>query len=150
MDLGPDSRDPAALVDEKGRALDPEVFSAVQVLFLPDPVGFRDSALIVAQQRKVEVIFVPELYVARGIVPTHPKHDRPFRLDATEVVPETAGLFRAPWCVILRVEVQDDLLPSKFLERYRPSVVGAQAEVRRRFTNRGHGHRRLVARVRPS
>src|SRR5713101_2637380 len=122
MDLGPDSRDLASLVDEEGRALDPEVFSAVQVLFLPDPVGFRDSALVVAQQRKVEVILVPELCVARGVVPAHPEHYRPFRLDAAEIVPETAGLFRAARRVILRVEVQDDLLPSKFLERYRPSV----------------------------
>src|SRR3979409_2437228 len=95
VDLRPNSGDLTRFVDEEGRSLDPEMFAAVEVLFLPDPVGFCDPALVVAEQREIEVVLVPELGVARSIVPTHPKDDGSLRLDAAKIVPEAAGFFRA-------------------------------------------------------
>src|SRR2546427_441116 len=71
LDLVPDFRDRAGLVDEEGRALDPEILPAVQVLQFPHVVCGRHLSLVVAQEREVEVVLVLELHMAPCVVAAH-------------------------------------------------------------------------------
>src|SRR5438128_8740889 len=144
VDLGPDPSDLATLIDEEGRAFDPEMFAAVQVLLFPDAVRVRDLALVVAQQREVEMVLVAELSMARGVIPADAEDDRSLRRHAGEIVSEAARFLRAPRRVVLRIEIQDYLLPSKVLQGHPPSVVGSQREVGGRFANRGHQSPRVM------
>src|SRR5213080_4712673 len=117
MDLRPDPNDLAALVNEERRPLDPEVLPTVQVFLLPNPVGLGHPAFVVAEQREVEIVLLPELDMAHRVVATHAEDDRALRRDPAEVVAEAASLLRATRRVVLRIEVQHDLLPSKLFER---------------------------------
>src|SRR5207249_11404621 len=110
------------LVNEEGRAFDPEMLATVQVLHFPDAVGLRHLALVVAQQREVQMVLVAELAVARGVVPTDSEDDRSLRGHATEVVSEAARFLRASRRVVLRVIIQYDLLPNRTIKHDSTSV----------------------------
>src|SRR5438034_9148104 len=139
MDLRPDPNDLAALVNEERRPLDPEVLPTVQVFLLPNPVGLGHPAFVVAEQREVEIVLLPELDVAHRVVATHAEDDRALRRDPAEVVAEAARLLRATRRVVLRIEVQHDLLPSKRFERHDLPTGRPQAERRSRSAARRAG-----------
>src|SRR2546428_4359344 len=137
-DPRPDLGDLPALVNQERRALDPEVFPTVEILFLPDTVRTGDAPIVVAEQREIEVVLVLELQVALRIVAADPKDDRALRGHPGEVVPERAGFFRATRRVVLRVEVEDDLPSAELFQRQNAPVVRRQGEVRRWITDRNH------------
>src|SRR2546422_7241670 len=138
LDLAPNLRNRAGLVDQEGRPLDPEILSAVHVLPFPDVVRGGDASVIIAEQREIQVILVLELHVALRVVPAHAEDDRTLRCDASEVVPETARFLRATGRVVFRVEVEDDFLAVEVFQGDLATVVRGQREVRRPFTYLQH------------
>src|SRR5437879_6630804 len=90
------------------------------------------------------MVLSAELLVTGSIIVVHSKDDRAFRRHTRKVVTEASGFIRTSRCVVLRIEIQYDLLPSKVLRRDQSSVVRHQREVGRRFTNREHRGPRLM------
>src|SRR2546428_13142866 len=116
-DPRPDLGDLPALVNQERRALDPEVFPTVEILFLPDVVRTGDAPIVVAEQREIEVVLVLELHVALRIVAADAEDHGALRGHPGEVVPEAARFLRATRRVVLRIEVEDDLLAAEILQR---------------------------------
>src|SRR5437879_10462778 len=94
-DPRPDLGDLPALVNQERRALDSEKLPTVEILFLPDAVRAGDPAIVVAQEREIEIVLAFEPHVALRIVAADPKDDRALRGHPGEVVPEAARFFRA-------------------------------------------------------
>src|SRR5437016_11785788 len=114
-DPRPDLGDLPALVNQERGALDSEKLPTVEILFLPDAVRACDPAIVVAQEREIEIVLAFEPHVALRIVAADPKYDRALRGHPGEVVPEAARFFRATRRVVLRVEVEHDLLAAEIL-----------------------------------
>src|SRR2546428_13606346 len=103
-DPRPDLGDLPALVNQERRALDPEEFPTVEILFLPDAVRAGDPAIVVAQEREIEIVLPFEPHVPLRIVAADSKHDRALRRHPAAVLPEAARFLPAPRRVILRPE----------------------------------------------
>src|SRR5205807_2175062 len=76
--------------DDVGGPRDAHDLAAVQVLFLPDPVGFKRVVRGVAEQREIQLVLVAELLELLHRVAAHPDHSRPelfqFFFGVTELV----------------------------------------------------------------
>src|SRR2546422_4634197 len=137
-DPRPDLGDLPALVNQERRALDSEKLPTVEILFLPDAVRTGDAPIVVAQEREIEIVLAFEPHVALRVVAADAEDHRALRAHPGEVVPEAARFFRATRRVVLRVEVQDDLLAAEVLQGKEAPVVRRQGEVGRRLTDRNH------------
>jgi len=76
--------------DNVGGAHDSHRLPAIQILFLPDPVGFKHFVGSIARQRKVQLVLVAELLQDFDGVPTGSQDDRielvQFIFGVTELV----------------------------------------------------------------
>src|SRR5438128_6310446 len=84
------------------------------------------------------MVLVLEFHVALRVVAADAEDDRSFRRHPAEVVPEATGFLRATGRVVLRIEVEDDLLSPEVFQGHLASVVRGQCEVRRPFAYRQH------------
>jgi hypothetical protein len=128
LDTLPDASDPTFLVYEVGRAEDAHIGAAVVALLAIRPVGRGDAGLWIEQEREVDVELLAEPPVAPCVVEAGSKDDRVESVELWQCVAEPARFCRSPGRVVLRIEVQDDVLF--------PSVVrkadGLTAVIRRR------------------
>ena len=110
LDLGPDRRDLALLVDQVRHAVRPHVLAAVHALLAPGAVSVHDRLVRVGEEREGQRELVGELAV-RLLVVDRDAEDRDLAaLQLRPRVAEGAGLLRAAGRVVLRIEVQDDFL----------------------------------------
>src|SRR5207249_5102436 len=71
----------------------------------------------IGEQRERQLVLRRELLVRFAAVRRDAEDDRAGLLDVLPPVAEAARLLRAPGRVVLRIEVEDDVLPREVLER---------------------------------
>ncbi len=105
--------DPAFRIDDERGPKDPLVFAAIQLLPSPGAVCLGHGVIGIHEQRKVEIVLVPEPLMRRAAVRAHPEHDRVARFEPGHAVPKAAGFPRATGGIVLRVEKEYHPLPAK-------------------------------------
>src|SRR5262249_8458095 len=130
LDLVPDVADDALLVDQEGGPLDAHIFAAIHALLDPGAVGLADLAVLVGGKGEGELVLLLELVVAGDAVAAEADHHGVALAEAREAVAEAAGLRRAAGGVVLRIEVEDDLLPLQLRQADLAVAVGGQSEIR--------------------
>jgi len=85
----------------------------------------------VDDERKVQVELRLECLVRCHIVRTYAKDNRILLVEGRFCVAEPARLNRSARCVVLRIEVQDDALPSQVTEPDRLILVSSGFEIGR-------------------
>jgi hypothetical protein len=111
LHLGKDMPDLSVPPDDVGGAHDSHGRVAVEIFFLPDPIGFKHFAGSIARQRKVQLVLVAELLQHFDGVTTGSQDDRvefvQFFFGVTELV-RLAGSTRG---IGFGKEEKDDVLP---------------------------------------
>ena len=95
--------------DEEGGSLGAHVGFSVHALFDPDLVGLDDFLVFVGEEGEGELMFLDEFLVALCGVDADAEDDG-LAFEFGPVVAEGAGLGGATGCVVLGVEVEDDVL----------------------------------------
>ena len=145
------SEDPCHLpgrVDDERAAHDAQALPAVEGLFAPRAIPFRDRMVGVAQQRERQRMFRAKGRMALRIVATDTEHDRAVPGELRHGVAKATGLAGAAGGIVLGVEIEDDRLAAEARQLQFRAVVGREREVRGLCTFRdpvGHG---LAPRVR--
>src|SRR6266704_5356926 len=127
--LAEDRLELAGFVDDECAALDAPVGLPVHVLLLVDPVGLRNLAVLIAQQREGEAVFLDELLMGLGVVHADAQYDGVSLLDRAQGVPKAARFLGAPRRVVLGVEVEHHLFAFEALQADRLAVLVGQGEV---------------------
>ena len=64
------------------------------------------------------LIFRRELFMRGSAIRRNTKYDHIASLKFVPTITESAGFLCASWCIVFRIEIYDDVLPSKILERH--------------------------------
>src|SRR5947209_10235866 len=131
VDLVEDFFDFALLVNEKGLAADAHVLLAHELLLAVDAVRFGHRVVCVCEEREGEFVLVCELTVRALVIERDAEDFYPAPPELRERVAETASLLRAPRRVVLRVEVEHDLLPTQIRQLHLIAFRVARLEVGR-------------------
>src|SRR5205814_2035160 len=83
----------------------------------------RGFVIGIGEQRKIQIVFLRELRLARLIEDADAEDDRLVGLELWQVVAKIAGLLRASGCVVLRIEVEDDRTPFVVAQPMRLAVL---------------------------
>jgi hypothetical protein len=130
LDFAIDLHDPAIFPKDEGRPLDPLEDFSVHILVFDHSVLFTYRAVGVAQERKRELILLPELKLGFDGVLADAEDDGFPRVERDDFIPEIACLARSARRVSLGVEEQDDLFARVRLQRYSFARIGFQRERR--------------------
>src|SRR5437588_1076318 len=126
-----DLLDFAPLVNEEGLAADAHVLLARELLLAVDAVGICHRMVGVCEEREGEFVLVCELTVRALVVERDAEDFYPAPPELSERVAETASLLRASRRVVLRVEVEHDLLPTQIRQLHLIAFRVARLEVGR-------------------
>lgn len=74
----------------------------------PHPVRLSHVVANVGKDREVQLELVAERGLARLIIRAHPPDDRARRVQLPFCIAKLAGLNRAPWGVVLWIEVENE------------------------------------------
>ena len=110
LDIPENLLDDARLIDDVGGAEDALEFFTEHRLLAVGPVSRGDHAAWVRQQGEVQFQLLGELLMADLVIGTDADDGRIFPLYLLQLFIEVSRLRRAPRRVILRVEVEHDLL----------------------------------------
>src|SRR5215213_6730042 len=110
VDLVEDFLDLALLVNQEGLAGEAHVLAVAPGLLAVDAVSLGDGAVSVAQQREREVVLGDESLVRSLVVERDAENLDAGLTNGRVVVAERARLLGAARRVVLRVEVERDLL----------------------------------------
>ena len=127
--------DLAVLVDEVSNAGDSPVLPAVHSLFLPRPVLLAHFVIHVGKQREIQSVLFGEFLMRLLAVRGDAQHDCTELLYCADVIPKRAGLNRAARSQVLRVKVQNHLLPFEIRELDLVPVAVAKRELRSLVSN---------------
>src|SRR5688572_15115235 len=129
----------SAAVDQERAALDTHVLAAVHALLLPDSEQLAHFLVLVGEQVEREFHLVLELLVRRDAVGRNAEHHCAGFLERAVQIAERLALQRAPGRVVLRIEVQDQVLAGGI--RQLPGLAaGRRAAECRDFLVQGDGH----------
>src|SRR4051794_25323330 len=145
LHTAPDRLDRAILADDDRRALDALVLFPGEGLLCPEAELVRELVLVVDEQRERQVVLRFELRVRCGVLRADAED---LRSRCPELLPRVADrtrLFGTPRRVVLRIEVEDDLLPAQVREADGVAGVGLELEVRCRLAFLDHGRRLSLA-----
>jgi hypothetical protein len=126
-------RDATVLVDDVGDPAGVFVFHAVR-----RTVCDADLPIRVAEEWKREVVLLRELLVLRRRIEADAEDDCVFPLIFVVEVPEPGTLGRSARGVGLRIEPEDDFLPSEVLQFDRAPLVVDHVEIGRGISNLEH------------
>ncbi len=115
FDLGENGFENTVRPDDERGALSAHVLFSVHAFFHPDSVGLDDFLGFVAKKREWQGKLVDEFPVALGWVDADAE-DSGLGLKIGPDVPQSAGLSGAARCVVLGVEVEDDMLAGEIGE----------------------------------
>ena len=128
LHLRPGADDLPVRTDEEGRADDPHELPAVEALLSPRAELLRDGVIRIDEQRERELVLRGELLVALLVVGGDPQHHRAALLEGGVLVAEVARLGGAARRVVLRVEVDDDVLPLEVAQLHGAAALVLQRE----------------------
>ena len=128
LDVPENLLDDARLIDDVGGAEDAVEFFTEHRLLTVGPVSRGDHAVGVRQQGEVQLQLLGELLVADFVIGTDADDGRVFPLYLLQLFIEVPRLRRASRRVVLRVEVEHDLLALVFREPMHLAVRVPQSE----------------------
>src|SRR5262245_18200826 len=111
LDLSEDRLEFTVRIDHEGAALNAPMLLPVHVFLFVDPIGLGDVCIFIAEQWKMQPELLDELQVRLLPVQTDTEDDTTGPEDLGFYVTKVAGLLRATWRVVFRIEVRHDLLP---------------------------------------
>ncbi len=134
--------------DDEGAALGAHVFLAIHALLNPYAIGFDDLLVLIADERKWKFELGDEFLVLLDRVDADAK-DVGLLFEFRPGITNGAGLRRASWSVVFRVEVEDSRLIGEFAEGHGRSfsVIAANdgcGEVGGFFTGLWFAHKKGV------
>ena len=147
-DLLQHSFDFAVGPDDKGATLGAHVFLSIHALLNPYAIGFDDLLVLITDEREREFELGDEFLVLLDRVDADAK-DVGLFFKVRPGITNGAGLRRASWCIVLRVEVEDGRLIGEFAEGHGRSfsVIAANdgcGEVGGFFTDLWFAHKKGV------
>ena len=128
----------AGIVCDEGGAYDSHVFASGHLFLLPYAGKLTECGLCVGYKGKLQTEFVAEFHMARLAVLAHSDHLISHFLENFEIVAEVAGLGCAAGCIVLGIEVDDEVLAGVVGKSYLFSI-GILAEQVGKFVAYIHG-----------
>lgn len=123
IDLCDDLFDGAILIDHKGHPVNAIVGSAHEFFRAPDTVGVDDGSFSVRDEGEREVEFGTEFLVRLERIGAHPDDLVPLAEQLLMIVAQVAGFRRTTGCVVLGVEIKNDLLSLEILKCHPVAVL---------------------------
>src|SRR6267378_4368635 len=132
LHLGIDLRHASGAIDHERGALDSHVLLAVEILLFVHAEHLRHRGVLVREQRKRELVLLPEVLMRLEPVGRDAKDHGMVLLELGVVVAEVAGFLGAAGSLVLGIEVEDHgLLALELPERDGLAGGRRQAEIRR-------------------
>ena len=128
----------AGIVCDEGGAYDSHVFASGHLFLLPYAGKLTECGLCVGYKGELQTEFVAEFHMARLAVFAHSDHLISHFLEYFEIVAEIAGLGCAARCIVLGIEVDDEVLAGVIGKSYLFSI-GILAEQVGKFVAYIHG-----------
>src|SRR6266542_2215278 len=106
------------------------VFPAHETLLAPDAVGLDDLLVLIRYKGKRQFELLRELIVRFDRIDAHAEHHRALPLQFAEAIPKCTRLLGATGCVVLWIEIKDDVLSGQIGERDSAAAIGWRGEIR--------------------
>lgn len=120
-----EARDLAGFIDQDANAFGVAILGA-----RAGAAGEPERALGIAQQRKIERVFLGESGVLLNAVEARPKHYDILLVKVILLVAEPAALDRSARCTSLGIKPDEHLVPAQVPDRERPALVRRESEIR--------------------